>query len=353
MVFVFIILCTFYQPVIFAQKKTYTVVLDPGHGGKDPGKVAFKKYKEKDIALAIVLKLGELLEKESHINVIYTRKKDVFIDLWERANMANRVDADLFVSIHCNAHSSQASGAETWVLGLNASKQNMEVAKRENEVILLEDNYEEKYQGFDPNSPESLIGLTIENEEYQDQSLQLASIVQNNMVKDLGRKNRMVKQAGFVVLFHSYMPSILIETGFLTNKSEGQYLSSKNGQFAYATSIAKGVKEYLGQIDLNTVVDEIMLEPIEESVNTSIVFKVQIASGKKKIAEKPYNFNGLKEVHRVRVSGAYKYYLGETHNFDEVKEYQQLAQSKGYKDAFIVAFKDGEKISVTEALKSL
>lgn len=351
LVFVFFLHCYFYQAPVFAQKKTYTVVLDAGHGGKDPGKVGYNNTKEKDVALAIVLELGKILEKESHINVIYTRKKDVLIDLWERANIANKVDADLFVSVHCNAHNSQASGAETWVLGLHANKQNMEVAKKENEVILLEDNYEENYQGFDPNSPESLIGLTIENEEYLDMSLLLASIVQNNMVKDLGRKNRKVKQAGFVVLFHSYMPSILIETGFLTNKSEAIYLKSKKGQLAYANSISNGVKEYLNQIDLNTVVDEVI--PVEEVIDTSITFKVQIASGKKKIAEKPYNFKGLKNVERVKVSGAFKYYLGNTHSFEEAKEFHQQAKSKGYKDAFIVAFKDGEKISVTEALKSL
>ena len=140
--------------MIFAQQKDFIVVLDAGHGGKDPGKVGYKGSKEKEIALKIVLQVGKLLEKKQNIKVVYTRKTDVLIDLWERGRIANKANADLFVSIHCNAHSSQASGSETWVLGTHANRQNFEVAKAENSVILLEDNYKANYKGFDPNSPE-------------------------------------------------------------------------------------------------------------------------------------------------------------------------------------------------------
>jgi len=333
----------------FAQNKTFTVVLDAGHGGHDPGKVAYKKYKEKEIALNIVLEVGKILEKSEHINVIYTRKTDVFVDLWERGEIANRADADLFVSIHCNAHTSQASGTETWVLGLHANKKNLEVAKKENAVVLLEENYKENYKGFDPNSPESLIGITMLVEEYLDQSLQLASIVQKNMTTGLNRKDRKVKQAGFVVLYQTYMPSILIETGFLSNKEEGAYLHSKKGQHAYSREIANGIKTYLGEIEMNTVVDDF----VDYGPISKVVFKVQIASGSKKLATKSYNFKGLKGIERVKVGRAYKYYLGNTSNFETVKDLHQQAKKKGYKDAFIVAFKDGEKVSVAEALKTI
>ncbi len=337
----------------FAQKKTYTVVLDAGHGGGDPGNIGFKKYKEKDIALKIILEIGKILEKHDEINVIYTRKTDVFVDLWVRGEIANKADADLFVSVHCNAHSSQAYGAETWVLGLHANKQNLEVAKKENEVVLLEENYEENYKGFDPNSPESLIGITMMLEEYLDQSLQLASIVQKNMTQKLKRKDRKVKQAGFVVLHQTYMPSILVEVGFLSNKNEGAYLNSKNGQLKFAKTIASGIELYLNQVTMNTVENDLVEDVSNtQGLNKNIIFKVQVASGSKKLEPKSYNFKGLKGIKRVKVGNSYKYYLGETYSFDQSKDYLQQAKKKGYTDAFIVAFKDGQKISVTEALKS-
>lgn len=351
LVFVFFFFFIAIPQTSFAQDKTFTVVLDAGHGGHDPGKVAYKKYKEKDIALNIVLEIGKILEQSENVNVIYTRKTDVFVDLWERGEIANKADADLFVSIHCNAHTSQAYGAETWVLGLHANKQNLEVAKKENEVVLLEENYKENYKGFDPNSPESLIGITMLLEEYLDQSLQLASIVQNNMTQDLKRKDRKVKQAGFVVLHQTYMPSILIETGFLSNKIEGAYLNSKKGQSKFAKVIASGIQEYLGQVTMNTVVDDEVVF-VDAERKHDIVFKVQIASGSKKLATKSYNFKGLKGIERVKVSNAYKYYLGKTSNFETIKNFHQQAKKKGYKDAFIVAFKDGKKVSVSEALKT-
>lgn len=205
----------------------------------------------------------------------------------------------------------------------------MAVAKKENEVILLEDNYEQNYKGFDPNAPESLIGLTMMLEEYLDQSLELASIVQKSLVNDLNRKDRKVKQAAFVVLHQTYMPSILIETGFLTNKSEGAYLHSKKGQSAFAKSIARGVQDYLGLVTLNTVVDEVGSDsnPIKESYE-NIVFKVQVASGSKKLETKSYNFKGLKGIERVKVGKAYKYYLGKSSNFDEIRRLSQTGKSK-------------------------
>ena len=277
----FVLLFIFLQITLtsFGQDKVFTVVLDAGHGGHDPGNIGFKKFIEKDIALNIVLEVGSILESNKNVNVIYTRKKDVFVNLWERGNIANKADADLFVSVHCNGHHTNAYGAENWALG-PTNKKNFEIAKKENEVILLEENYKENYKGFDPNSPESFIGISIMAEEYLDQSLQLASIIQGNFTKNLKRKDRGVKQAAFVVLYQTYMPSILIETGFLTNKTEGAYLNTKSGQSKFANEISDGIKVYLEQIRKNTVENTISDELIvgSENKNKDIVFKVQLAS---------------------------------------------------------------------------
>ncbi len=359
LIFVFLMVFLSNSYTIFAQKKDFIVVLDAGHGGKDPGKVANNKIKEKEIALKIVLQVGKLLEKENNIKIIYTRKTDVFVDLWERGRIANKADADLFVSIHCNAHNSQASGAETWVLGTHANRQNFEVAKIENSVILLEDNHEENYKGFDPNSPESVIGLTLMQEEYLDQSIQLASIMQNGFTKNLKRKDRGVKQAGFVVLHQTYMPSILIEAGFITNKAEGSFLNSKIGQQKVSESIYKSIVKYIQQLTLNTVENEEIVS-IEQDTTTSetveneyenVLFKVQISAGTRKLATKSYNFNGLRNIERIKTGKMYKYYLGKSSNYSEIKDLQRLAKSKGYNSAFIVAFKNGKKIAIENVLK--
>ncbi len=349
-VFVFLLCFILISLTSHAQENTYTVVLDAGHGGHDPGKVGYKKLREKDIALKITLEVGKVLSKNKNIKVIYTRKTDKFVDLYKRGRIANKADADLFVSIHCNAHHTNAYGSETFVLGLHANKQNFAIAKAENSVILLEDNYEENYKGFDPNSPESVIGLTLMQEEYLDQSLQLASIVQSNFSNKLKRKNRGVKQAGFIVLHQTYMPSILIETGFITNRNEANFLNSKSGQSKFATNIAVGIEKYLKQLELNTV-ENIQIND-DVKVDSDVVFKIQLASGSKKLETKSYNFKGLKGVERVKVGEFYKYYYGETSDFNKVKKHQETAREKGYSSAFIVAFKGGEKISVKKALKT-
>ena len=214
----------------------FIVVLDAGHGGKDPGRPSEFGYKEKDIALSIVLKIGENLKKYNNIKVIYTRETDVFIELRQRAKIANKADADLFVSVHCNAHNSQAHGTETYVLGLGRTESNLRVAKQENDVILYEDNFETNYEAFDPNSPETLIGLTLMQEDYLDQSIQLARNIQDNFTNRLKRKNRGVKQAVFWVLHNTYMPSVLVETGFITNRKEGDYLNSVAGKNSISKS---------------------------------------------------------------------------------------------------------------------
>mgnify|MGYP000983650549 FL=1 len=364
LIFVFIFAFLFSNGQVMGQNKDFVVVLDAGHGGKDPGKIAGKNMFEKDIALKIVLEVGDLLEKTKGIKVVYTRKTDVFVELKERGRIANKADANLFVSVHCNAHNTQAEGAETWVLGTHANKQNFEVAKAENAVILLEDNYKVNYKGFDPNSPESVIGLTLMQEEYLDQSILLASIIQNGFAENLNRTNRGVKQAGFVVLHQTYMPSVLIETGFITNTNEGAFLNSAAGQQKFAISIYDGILNYHKQLELNTVSNERLVtnnssvkpneratEITSNKTNENVAFKVQIASGRSKIETKSYNFKGLNNVERVKVGSGYKYYIGNTSNYDEIEKLQQVAKSKGYKSAFIVAFENGNKVPLEQVFK--
>tara|TARA_B110000967_G_scaffold197896_1_gene230194 strand:- start:671 stop:1798 length:1128 start_codon:yes stop_codon:yes gene_type:complete len=350
------------------NSEPFVVVLDAGHGGKDSGKSTKSGYKEKDIALKIVLKIGENLKKHKNIKVIYTRKTDVFIELRKRASIANKADADLFVSVHCNAHNSQAYGTETFVLGLHRNESNFRIAQEENEVIFFEDNYETNYEGFDPNSPESMIGLTLMQEDYLDQSILLARYIQDNFTYKLKRKNRGVKQAGFWVLHNTYMPSILIETGFITNKKEGYYLNSVAGKNKISKSISDAILDYKSK--LNT---EISLEnsstPITQSssnelerldnnssdsipIDPSIVFKVQIAASSKKLETKPYNFKGLAEISRKKSNKIYRYFYGSTSSYDEIIKLKKIAIAKGYVTAYVVAYKNGQKISIQAALKS-
>ncbi|PCI02300.1 MAG: N-acetylmuramoyl-L-alanine amidase [Flavobacteriaceae bacterium] len=340
---------------VVAQNQIYTVVLDAGHGGQDPGNVGLKKYVEKKIALKVVLKVGAILSKNPNIKVVYTRKTDVFVDLWKRGSIANKANGDLFVSIHCNGHSSQASGTETFALALRGNKKNFEIAKKENSVILYEKDYKKKYKGFDPNSPESVLGVTMQMEDYLDQSILLADIIQKDFTYKLKRKNRGVKQASFVVLHQTFMPSVLVEMGFISNYSEGKYLNSASGQQKMATSIARGISKYLNQEALNTVIEiapKVKKQTKVPSVFKNIVFKVQIAASKRKLKTKAYNFKGLRNVEREKVGKMYKYYYGNTSNYESAKVAQKEVKSKGYTTAFIVAFKSGKKVSVSKVLEN-
>jgi N-acetylmuramoyl-L-alanine amidase len=326
---------------------------------KDPGKPSKEGYMEKDIALKIVLEVGKELEKNPDIKVVYTRTKDVFVDLFVRGKIANEAKADLFVSVHCNAHNTQAYGSETYVLGIHRNDTNFNVAKAENEVIYLEDDYEKNYDGFNPNSPGSYIGLTLMQEEYLDQSILLASLIQNKFTNTLKRKDRGVKQAGFIVLHQTIMPSVLIETGFITNKHEGAYLNSNKGQLEMSKAITNAVLDYKNTIYQN--IDDFVYQESEskiienevpDDVYTNIVFKVQIAASSKEIELKSYNFKGLEDISREKINGLYKYYYGYTPNYTKIKDFQTYAKSRGYSSSFIVAFKEGKNIPLEEALKS-
>lgn len=335
-----ILLFSFFITGSTYSQNPFKIVIDAGHGGKDPGRPNKSGIKEKDIVLNIALDLGKKLEQNGN-EVIYTRDKDIFLSLRQRAKIANDADADLFISIHCNAfHDHRVYGSETFVYGLHVSKANFEVALKENEVIFLEDNYEENYQGFDPNSPESLIGLTLMQEEYLDQSILLASFVQDNFSKDLKRKNRGVKQSGFWVLHNTYMPSILIEAGFMTNASEGAYLNSKKGQREISNSIFKAIKKYKKAINFG-------VERNDNNENKrNIIYKVQIAAGKRKLDLKSYNFKGLSNLSRIKEGNLYKYFYSSSKNLVEIKKKKEFARKNGYSKAFIVGFENGKLFEV-------
>ncbi|WP_430400668.1 N-acetylmuramoyl-L-alanine amidase family protein [Flavobacterium sp.] len=356
----------FFTLQINAQTKSkFKIVLDAGHGGKDYGTVYHGNI-EKKIALATTLKVGELLDKDSEIEIVYSRKTDVFVELKDRANNANKADADLFVSIHCNGVKNFGPyGTETFVMGLTRSTTNLDVAKSENSVILLEKDYKEKYNGFDPNKPETLIGLKILQEEYLNQSIDLAAKVQENFTNTLNRKDRGVKQAPLWVLDASYMPSVLIEIGFISNVEEGNFLNSDDGQDKVAKAIADAIfaykKEYYNPSSASNVVIESKKEdvkiinddkPIVKSIsNKGIVFKVQISASGTKLQTSSSNFKGLNDISVEQSGKLYKYFYGNENSYNEAKLRLSEAKEKGYSSAFLVAYKDGVKISISEAIK--
>ena len=380
----------------FCQSK-FKVALDAGHGDHDYGAI-YHGHIEKNITLAITLKVGKLLEKNPNIDVIYTRKTDQFIDLIERANIANRADANIFVSIHCNANKNEtADGSETYVMGMSKNASNLEAAKRENQVITLEKDYKQKYEGYDPKSPESFASITIAQEMYLDNSIALAGKIQNHFMDELKKKSRGVKQAPYMVLHKAYMPRVLIETGFISNPTEGAKLDSEDGQNEIAQAIANAIisykKDYFGAsatdetikpsqriekdkfskpTDSVRTVKEVKKpepinktekpkevkkpEPKENPTTTTIpvagvVFKVQLAASAKPIELTPSNFKGLQSISTLNEGNLHKYYYGETSNYEEAKRLLSEAKSKGYISAFIIAYKEGKKVSVQEALK--
>ena len=366
----------------FGQSNVFKVTLDAGHGAHDFGAV-YNGHVEKNIALAIVLKVGKILEENPKIDVIYTRKTDVFIDLIERANIANRADANIFVSIHCNANrNTAADGTETYVMGMTKVASNLEAAKKENSVITLEKDYKQKYEGFDPNSPETMIGMTLMQEEYLDNSISMASKVEEEFAA-LGKKLRQggVKQAPYMVLHKAYMPRVLIETGFISNPVEGNILDSEEGQDDIANAIANAIisykKEYFGNGNLDSDYEKpsrkIIEKPLKDTSTSikqqlmdvpltkkpsenqamvdGVIFKVQLSASVKKVELDSKNFKGLKYISISQTKNLYKYMYGETSNYEEGKKLLQEAKSKGYKNAYLIAFKDGKSITIQDALK--
>ncbi len=374
-IIIFGILCFFllHALPVRADKHGFvnTVVIDAGHGGRDPGAVG-AQVKEKDIVLKISLQLGEYIEKNfDDVKVIYTRTTDEFISLRRRTQIANDNKADLFISIHCNASpSNRAFGTETFVMGLHKSKENLAVAKKENASILYEDDYLETYDGYDPNSPEANIMFSMFQNLYLNQSLTVASLVQDQFRERAGRHDRGVKQAGFLVLYDIAMPGILVEAGFLSNPREEQYLMSETGQAHIASAVFRAFRDYktyqddvaqqqLANLNGNKPSNEDSL-PDNELTNPSytenspdISFRVQFATT---TVERPLDapeFKGISGINFYVHDGLYKYTVGNEKTFEEAVQIQQNLQQNGFKDAFVVAFKNNQRIATAEAMKLL
>jgi len=337
----------------------WIIVLDPGHGGKDPGALG-SFSQEKNINLAIALKTGEYLTKNvQNVEVVYTRNDDSTVDLLDRPGIANRNKADLFISIHSNwARNKNVSGAETYIMGLAKDEDNLAVAMKENEVILLEDDYTTKYQGFDPKSPESYIIFTLTQNVYQKQSADLAMRIQTQFKERANRNDRGVRQAGFWVLFNTTMPSVLIETGFITNQTEEKYLNTEKGQDFLASAIFRACRDYINDLDNRSVIS--VMEK-EKAVNTrpekaepihrdnGIVFMVQVASASSRTEIRPENFRGLNDIIEINVQDRYKYATGKFHEYPEAVRYRRKVEEI-YPDAFVIAVKDNKVLPLQEAL---
>jgi N-acetylmuramoyl-L-alanine amidase len=371
----FLILCLLIFTVnVASAQKLKTVVLDAGHGGHDTGALG-KNSREKDITLSIVLKLRDYINQNmKDVKVVLTRDDDTFVELHRRARIANEKKADLFISVHCNStHSATVFGAETFVMGLHKSQANLAVAKAENAAILLEDDYVEKYDGFDPNSPEGNIFFNMMQNAFLDKSLAYAGKVQHQLVDNLKLFDRGVKQAGFLVLYKTAMPGVLIETGFISNAREEKFLLSEKGQDQVAYAIYKALREYKNQIENkpsepqpeDTLVAANQSSDVPKNANAgnpvstgavveapdpdAVAFRVQFAIYPDSKPLDSKIFDGIKDVQVYFHSGSYKYTSGNFNDIDAALLLRKEMISKGYKDAFIVAFKGKNRITIDEA----
>lgn len=370
--------------VTAGNEKKFTVVLDAGHGGHDPGAIG-RRGKEKNINLSVALKLGRLIEDNCpDTKVVYTRKKDVFLPLHKRAEIANNAKANLFISIHTNAiaaRNSHIRGTETYTLGLHKTQENLEVAKKENAVILIEDDYKQRYAGFNPNSSESYIIFEFMQDKNMAQSVDFATLIQRHF-KRCNRVDKGVHQAGFLVLRETSMPSVLIELGYISNPSEETYLLSDNGSSNLANAIYNAFLNYkskngYGNLNISeNIVDETnivinetndnRIEDIEnvecnnndnnESLitatqNESPIFKIQIMTSDKKLSSRSKQFKGLFPVDCYKEKGLYKYTYAEDTNYNNVLRIKRTKVDRKFKDAFIIAFKNGEKMDINQAIR--
>ena len=339
-------------------REKWVIVIDPGHGGRDPGAIGAHSF-EKNVTLPVALKTGEYIEHNlKNVKIIYTRTTDEFVELAERAQIANRNKADLFISIHANSHPQKSTyGAETWVMGHHKDQQNLEVAMKENSAILLEKDYTTRYEGFDPKSPESYIMFTLMQSAYSEQSIDLASKIQAQYKNQIGRYDRGVKQAGFWVLYMTTMPSVLTEIGFISNEAEEKYINSKEGQDNIAQSIFRAVSDYVAEIDrksaIQTLAPDSTVTVPESFADTSfkdrILYSVQVATSVKKINIKPSNFKNLKNISELVAGNRYRYASGLYENYDSAVLYRKKLE-KIYPDAFVIAVRNSKIIPLQEVL---
>lgn len=360
------LLLLLYVPQAVAQKKgkekPFTVVIDPGHGGVDPGALG-RKSKEKDINMNVSKLLASMIDdKYPEVKVIFTRTTDVKIPLVQRADIANKANADLFISIHSNASKSKtANGCETFTLGAGSSVEAKAAAMYENEVILSEDNFEEIYKGFDPRSSESYIIFELIRNHDMELSAEIAQMVQVGMVKESKLTNRGVSSAGFLVLHRTVMPSILVELGFITNSKDENLIASKEGQKKLAKGIFEGFSKYYeiyGQKKEKSN-DKPVVKTNESKKNNTTpqkevskdkpVFKLQIFASSSKLAPGDKRFKGEKAQYYTE-NGVYKYTIGESNSYEEIQQIKKNLSEK-FKEAFVVAFLNGKKINTQEAVK--
>lgn len=356
--------------LVYPVNSDFTIVIDPGHGGRDPGAVR-GVYKEKEINLGIATELGRMIERNMpDVNVVYTRKSDVFVALEKRSEIANKAKANLFISVHTNstaAKTTSASGADTYILGLARSAENLAVAKRENSVIKYEEDYTAKYEGFDPDSPESYIIFEFMTNQYMQQSLDVATYIQQDFRGVAKRVDRGVRQAGFLVLRESSMPSILIELGFINNPTEAKYLSSADGQRKMASAIYSGFKKYKEEYNRreggsvparsgntrpatqtnNTPQSQpapkVVTAPAFNSVKSGqIEYRVQFLYSPTKLSDNSPRFQGLQNVSYYQ-DGGYKYTAGSTTDYNEILRLQREVRKK-FKDAFVIKMRDGKRL---------
>jgi N-acetylmuramoyl-L-alanine amidase len=341
------------------SKSGWVIVIDPGHGGRDPGAIGSFSY-EKNIVLPVALRMGDYLEKNiPNVKVIYTRKTDVYVELYERPEIANRNNADLFISIHANLiKGKNAYGAETFVMGHSLDEQNLAVAMKENEVMLLDNNYSTKYEGFDPKSTESYIMFTTMQNAFSKQSTDLAAKIQYQFKNRTERFDRGVKQERFWVLWKTTMPSVLTELGFVSNLNEEKYMNSKAGQDSLAMALYIACREYINEIDRKSMITDAKINSEPKKIDTisetappkgTIIYMVQISASPKKIPLKPENFRNLNDVSELFSGGRYRYASGRFTEYDSAALYRKKVGSL-YPDAFVIAVKDNKIVPLQETL---
>lgn len=363
-------------------KKTFTLVIDPGHGGRDPGAIG-KTTREKHINLSIALELGRLVEANCpNVRVVYTRKKDVFVPLDRRADIANKAKGDLFVSIHTNALPKRriARGTETYTLGMARADENLEVAQRENSVILVENDYQERYQGFNPRSAESYIMFEFLQDKYMENSVKLAELIQKEFRQTAGRPDKGVHQAGFLVLRATSMPSVLVEVGYISTPDEERFLNTQDGVRKMGRSLYKAFVNYLknygkGKTTVARVTPDSGTEPDTrepakpttrdtrtqqtEQTQTAVpaggqatVFKVQFLISKQKLKPGSRQFKGLKNVDCYVENGIYRYTSGSTTDYKAILATKRKV-NKLFPDAFVIAFQNGKRVDEKKAIANL
>jgi len=375
-----------------AQKKISIkkVVIDAGHGGQDPGTIG-RRAKEKNVALAIALKLGNMIQKNfKDVKVIFTRDRDVFVELNRRAQFANDMKADLFISVHCNANNNHSlRGAETYVMGLHRTQANLEIAKTENASILMESDYSNRYDGFNPNSDESYITFSMFQDAYLEQSMEFAAEVQRQFEERVGMNDRGVRQAGFLVLYKTTMPSVLVETGYLSNPAEETFMVTDKGQEYIASAIYRAFKTFKQNVEhpelavnqqyprsylpkpespqlskspldsspagkksqaAKTGTDQTLIPKAKPSSSGGLSIRIQVASMSKEVETSSSVFASLSDVRMYKHNGMFKYTVGDETTMADAERLLTSVKAKGFKDAFIVFFKDDSRITKEEAL---